>query len=237
MTSDSSYHNYGHFLLDAVPRLHLFEKAGLSLDDVDYIYCPLPTRSARRILERLGIPMERIIEPARRVAIKPETLLATSFPGTRRNYQPWLVAFLRERLTPDAVTPHRRLYVRRTEFRRLVNEDELLPLLEAEGFETYNPVDHADPPRDFAEASVVVGVHGANLADVVFCRPGARVLEIVPLDHQEPYYYAAADAAGLRYGYLVGDAAIPTPRSPNQSDVHVSLSDFKAALADTLASP
>ena len=40
LASNWSFENYGHWLLDSLPRIHLFTQAGFSFADVDYIYCP-----------------------------------------------------------------------------------------------------------------------------------------------------------------------------------------------------
>ena len=169
-----------------------------------------------------------------------DILLATSFPGTRRNYQPWLVSFLAERLgTPNAaaVPRLRRLYLPRTTSRRISNEASLLPILKAHGFERYDPPRHPDPRRDFAAASVVVGASGSALADLVFCQPGTRVLELIPSDHVVSYWYTVADSGRLRYGYLVGESETHRPAGaagPSLADFHVDVDEFRDALAATL---
>jgi capsular polysaccharide biosynthesis protein len=50
---------------------------------------------------------------------------------------------------------------------------------------------------------MIVGAHGAGLANLVFCRPGTRVVEIVPTDNAYPFYFSLAVGAGLDYRYLV----------------------------------
>lgn len=57
-----------------------------------------------------------------------------------------------------------------------------------------------DTMRRFREAKLVVGVHGAGLANIVFCSAGTTVLE-VPMDtgaHHDMYAHAA-EALGLEY--------------------------------------
>jgi hypothetical protein len=54
----------------------------------------------------------------------------------------------------------------------------------------------------FAAADIVVGVHGAGLANILFCKPAAFVIELaVPQQHNHYYAYLAA-AMQLRYRSL-----------------------------------
>ena len=59
-----------------------------------------------------------------------------------------------------------------------------------------------DQIRSFREADIVVGVHGAGLTNIVFCRPGATVLEI-PLANRPAsegaYFGHIAVSLGLSY--------------------------------------
>jgi hypothetical protein len=74
------------------------------------------------------------------------------------------------------------------------------------GFEIYDPSRHLDPWLDFSQATAVIGPHGAGLTDLAFCLPGTAVLELLPSDHVYPYYCSLSQAAGLRYGYLIGQS-------------------------------
>jgi capsular polysaccharide biosynthesis protein len=235
LASDFSGKNYGHFLLDSLSRFAIFSKAKLSLSDVDYVYCPKPiSLKAHRFIEALAIPSGKCIWADPGSCLHAETILAPSFPGTRRQYQPWLPAFWRERLGLPSGKPWRRLYITRgSSTRRITNEAALLPILSDFGIEVYNPSEDPDPPQTFSEAELVVGAHGAGLTDIIFCQPEARILEIIPSDHVHPYFYTLSQAAGLRYGYLVGQSAgkrAPGAWGPSPFDLCVDEGEFRSAL-------
>jgi capsular polysaccharide biosynthesis protein len=206
LASHMASYNYGHFVLDALCRFQLFRDAGFSLADVDHVLCPRPTSpNAKRLLAALEIPESKQLWAEGNVALQADVVLATSFPGARRNYQGWAVDFLRTLVDAPSAPPNRRLFVTRVgTTRRLANEDALAPLLRQHGFERYDPTLHADPPADFGAAEIVVGPHGSGLTDLAFCRPGTRVMELIPTDHVFPYFYTLSRAAGLQYGYLMG---------------------------------
>ena len=240
LSTDNAERFYGHYLLEALPRVDLLERAGFALADIDHFVCSAPNEKLKGLWGKLGVPAERVVTPRAGVVIEGDILLAPSFPGTRRNYQPWLVSFLRARLgTPGAADRprSRRLYLPRTTSRRITNEASLLSILEAAGFESYDPPRHRDPRGDFAAAEVVVGGSGSALADLVFCQPGTRVLELIPSDHVVAYWYTVADSGRLRYGYLVGESETHRPAGtpgPSLADFRVDEDEFREALAATL---
>src|ERR1035437_3029876 len=113
-----------------------------------------------------------------------DRLLFCSRLGRPMNTPRWAIEWLRSRFlrNPPAKTGRcKRLFVSRRNAakRRLVNEQEIEALLQADGFETVvlegMPV--VEQARLFAGAEIIVAPHGAGLANVVFSR-NAKVIEI-----------------------------------------------------------
>jgi len=57
----------------------------------------------------------------------------------------------------------------------------------------------AEQVRLFGGARLVVGPHGAGLANVVFARPGAVLYELLPSHYLKPHMSRLAELAGLHY--------------------------------------
>jgi len=203
--------NYCHFLLDALPRLHLFEKAGFCLEDVDWVFVHQPmSANAWKIFRQLGFDESKCIWAQRQQGIQPDRLIATTHPGLQLHYPRWVVDFMQQRITVQPCQPSRRIYVPRpTGTRKIANESELYPVLEKYGFELYSPDEGADQAQAFHEAAFVVAAHGAALANLVFCQPGTQVLELMSAEHLQPYFFTLAQAAGLRHSYIVGPTTQP----------------------------
>lgn len=62
----------------------------------------------------------------------------------------------------------------------------------------------------FGNADVIVAVHGAALHNLLFARPGTRVIELFPYDYFEPSNYIIASHAECDYHYMIGE---PLPGS------------------------
>ena len=222
--------------MDCIPRLELFYKAGFNISDVDYVLCPKPkSKNSKYLFDRLGIPLEKCIwAEERNRTVRVKTLIAPTFPGTRRNYPSWTVNFLQRTFTPSPPKPIRRLYISRSGFKRHpINESAIYSILKEYDFEIYNPVDHDRTYMDFAEATIIVGAHGSNLSDLAFCQPGTKVLELIPIDHPYPYYYTLSDAANLKYHCLVckSEYEREDKTGPSFSNFYVNEKDFDHALA------
>jgi hypothetical protein len=236
LASDFAVGGYGHFLIDCLPRLELFNKAGFKLADVDHIVCPKPTQgNAQHLFEQLNIPSSKFIWTDSMVAIRANTLLAPTFPGTRRNYPQWVTEFLQRKFLPSSPSPSRRLYICRSGYtRNPLNEDAVNRILIRYGFEIYNPIHHVNSHSDFSEATIIVGVSGSGLSGLAFCQPGTKVLELIPSDHVYPYYYTLSDAAGLEYGCLVCRSTNERDADawgPSSSNFYVNEDELDNALA------
>lgn len=57
----------------------------------------------------------------------------------------------------------------------------------------------ADQIRHFQTADVIIAQHGAALANLIFARPGARVVEILPPNHPGEYFSELAKCLELDY--------------------------------------
>lgn len=205
--------NYGHFVLDALPRLELFERAGGLLSEVDWIVLPaFKGAGAQRLVRALGLPAEKIVHAHRGTQVEFDAVWQPSYPcaNQARCYPPWVPEFYRARLPGTASAARRRLYLPRGRGRRsLANETELAPWLAAHGFETIDLGTVTNGPELMASAEVVIAPHGAAMTDLVFCRPGTIVVELLPPNWLWPYFYTLSVAAGLRYHAVIGE---PAPR-------------------------
>lgn len=102
----------------------------------------------------------------------------------------------------------RRLFFSRgnSKIRRLVNEEALFEIAKDHGFERFEARadNHADQVRNFSQADIIIGVHGAGLGNLAFCRPGTKVLEIFPENFTKSTYLWVSKRIGLHYDWLVG---------------------------------
>jgi capsular polysaccharide biosynthesis protein len=201
--------NYYHFLMDVLPRWGVFREC---LPDVrpDRLWLNTDSRYMRELIGLLGIDDLPTISPGKDVAVRADRLLAPCIPNPHLMAPTWTTSWLKANLPPrDVADKPRRLYITRGDgrnTRRLVNEAEIVRILEPHGFVVFDPGAHTvqDQIDHFTGAEVIVAPHGAALANLVFCSPGVRVLELFAPRYVNPCYWTIADnIPEVRYRYLV----------------------------------
>lgn len=142
--------------------------------------------------------------------------------------------------TPPPPVPSR-FYVSRakTSMRRILNEAELDPILERNGFTkvTLEDLSMAHQVELFRRAEVIVSPHGAGLTTIMFCRPGTRILEIFPREGlHSSAFMRLATLCGLPYGYVCGQSVenSASAKNPNNADILCPPDVFTSALAAVL---
>lgn len=223
------YHNFYHWLVDLVPRLELvagFLRRGMPLIG------PPGMRAWQRatlqaVIEELDLAGTEVIEPKGGVIRCRRAILPTNFTHPL-DVSPRQLDLLRRSFlkTAGEVGPGRRIYVSRRDAanRRIANEDEVRARLARRGFETVtmSELSPADQAALFHGADVVIGAHGAALANLAFCREGTKVIEVFRDGHFAPCFARIAQSAGLEYGFGVG--------RPVASDTHLDLSQLDRLL-------
>jgi len=118
--------------------------------------------------------------------------------------------------------------------RRVNNEGELWARLEGRGFVKLRleAMSWREQVAAFAAARVVVAPHGAGLANVVFCRPGTRVVEFFNRSYVNPCFEQWAHTARLDYHAVVpaGEEAVGKERRANREDITADIPSIIAAL-------
>jgi hypothetical protein len=93
--------------------------------------------------------------------------------------------------------------------RLMVNEVEIAAHLERQGFLVIDPIEMSveEIVRHTLDAKVVVGVEGSQLIHGLFTlRQNGVIVALEPPDRFSWFYKAPADALGLRFAFIVGDA-------------------------------
>jgi capsular polysaccharide biosynthesis protein len=197
--------NYAHWCLDILPQLAVgathFPQARLVVPE-------LATR--RFMAQTLAVhgfdPAILTGLPAGRYRTQSVTLLSASVqPTFRHALQFGNRAYARVLLDRSRPGPRhdRRLFIDRppSQRRTVVNRADLLALLDRHGFETLDPgtLPVSRQAELFGEASHVLGLHGAALANLMHCRAGTRVLEIHSPDHTTTAFAITAMVRGCDY--------------------------------------
>ncbi len=218
-------HNYYHWLLEVAPRVMLLRQLGL---DADWYVVDCTSGYQKQALELMGIPAERCIQPHYGLHLRADRLLRPSYPGVTQCEM--MADTIRSNVPEVAGIPSsRRIYISRktAAHRKLVNESELEQVLKAYGFESYSfdRVSFADQVRVMRSAECIVTVHGAALANLIFARPGTRVIEICPVGR---YNVDCFPRISQKFGHH--HLSIMAPSTRYRQNLSVDLRDIQLSL-------
>ncbi len=195
------YENHSHWLTAHLPKLLLAKELGL----LDKALLPLRLEPAQEVsLRRAGIEPEGI---PRYDETRPLVVSELTVIGSDR-FRPELLRPVRDAMAPalPKAERNRRIYISRARarFRRLLNEDEIWPMLEARGFERtfMEDLSFEEQVELMRRTEFLVAPHGAGLTNMMFCAEGTKVVEIASPYFPNPNFYALSQAMGHSY-YLV----------------------------------
>jgi hypothetical protein len=197
--------NHFHWMFDSLPRLAL-----LTDDPRAPLLVSAGLGEAQRTSLRLAGVGDTDLDEFHGYPVKARELEFPSLVGRTGHPPRWVLDWLREKLVPAPTRRGRRLFVSRRDAtsRRLANEGEVFAALEPLGFELILPgrLPLAEQLRSFAEASVVVGPHGAGLVSLL-AATDAVVVEMFDPRYVNPCYYAVAEALECPYWFVMGAPA------------------------------
>lgn len=195
--------NYAHWLLDSIPRL---------LNREGKVVCHKPEKVwQKELLAIYGVTTDDIVSIEPNSCFSFERLLVdgkNSSPVPHPSYKchTSAIEFIRSPIGSTVEVQSKSkvaLVIKRFDSRVIVNSLQIEELLTQLGY-VVQIIDCAEVAvatqiRCFAQADVVVGAHGAAMANTSFCKPGAMVFEVFPPCYGNPAFWAVSNSVGVKY--------------------------------------
>ena len=221
--TDSSSVGFFHWFGDSLQKLEAVLEWRSDLADRRFF---IPYGLPAFVLDSLGAYPLRLVRPGRFERIVVPSLAVIPRVATTGNFRPRLMRSMRSRLRShfgSSGVGSRRIYISRDDAprRRVVNEAEIRPVLEAHGVEvvSLSGMPFAEQVALTGSAELIIGFHGAGLTHSLFMPTGGRVLELrADGDAHNNCYFSLASALDLEYQYLLC--------APTRADGTVHSGDF-----------
>jgi len=165
----------------------------------------------KQTLERLGIDAARVVQTKNDNHLECERLLMVKFDnGINLKMNRFIPNWMKHVYPPTYPIGKRiKLYISRPEGvrRGVANEAQLLPILRRAGYtiESMEGMSVIEQAQLLARADVLISPHGGALTNMVFCKPGIKVVELFGR-HVYPFYYGLAQMCGHDYHAIVENA-------------------------------
>ena len=208
-------HVYYHWMIDIIPKIDILRRSGIDLEKIDWFVVNNIDRDFQtETLEFLGIPTSKIIISDRHSYIQAEELIVPSFPGHLDWVPKSTITFLRKTFLPtidrqNSASP-KRIYISRSQARGrvIINEDKAIDLVSQFGFQTVvlETLSVLEQVSLFAKAEVIISPHGSSLTNLVFCSPGAVVIELFSPHYVRTDYWILSQQLQLQHYYSLGES-------------------------------
>jgi hypothetical protein len=200
---------YYHWIVDSLPRLFLLKEAGL-FDSVDYFLVPNYSQEYHReTLSYFGIKSDRVINALSHRHIQADRLILTSYTRVDGHQPKWSCDGLYDTFVGSSAPGHndRLIYISRADAqqRMVLNEPQLIERLKPYGFEVYTmaSLSMRQKAELLSSARLIVAPHGSGSVNFVFCKPGTKILDLIPDNCVSPFYCDICDKRGIDYHYLL----------------------------------
>jgi capsular polysaccharide biosynthesis protein len=203
ITSHYASHNFGHYMLDMVPLID----TALQLDMPMLAKPLLPWQ--RAIYNRVGVAPDRLREVKERVVFLNDVIVSnrhnasSTYCSSPHHREVFDRIFARMPSSPADSAIHRHVFLSRglSKNRDMRNRPALQRALTDCGFWSFQPEIYPidEQARVFANADLIVTEFGAVMANVAYCRPGTRIVEIIPEGQSDPWSVRLCAALGLEH--------------------------------------
>jgi len=235
-----SGNNYFHFIFDILPKIYLL-KSEIDLNSLDFFYLNEPKLWQIKILNELGIPKKKLLSSEKNKHILADEIYAVDHPWYNHgliqynlNKIPeWIVKYNRKQfLNKTKKTYFKKIFLDRSSSKynhcQIKNLADMLAFVKKKKLKIYKPENLSFKKQInlFNNASIICGPHGASFTNIVFCRPGTKIIEIIPKDHPNKKCERISKILKLKY-YRV-------KTSPDNTDenfpfkININKKDFKS---------
>ncbi len=214
---EHSANNPWHIWIDVISKFRLIEKRW-STDFSKYCYILAnESKYMERVIKELFPDVKVVVMPKNKVWQFKHLLVPSLSNSHDGIITPPLAQWLRhfKGLTGlKDVTPHRKIVVLRpgAKTRKIKNSDELILALKGYEAVALENMSIKEQMKTFAEATHVVAAHGAGLVNLLWCKTGTKVVEILDPKqiHKKRVYPVLSHHLGLKHKlYLSKTVPIP----------------------------
>lgn len=199
LSGGASRDNFTHWFTDVLPRVMIYEKK-FNLKNINKFYVPsVKYHFQKETLKILGINDKKIISSEKVKHLSGDNIYATTHPCFHlpAEVKKWSLEYLNKKFKSPSNTKHiQKIFIDRDQlklidkrhvkkfknFRVLLNEIEIKEFLKSKNFKIIKPENFSfkEQLKIFSSAKYIVGLYGAALMMLAFCKKKTNILEIKP---------------------------------------------------------
>ena len=236
LTGGAGKNNYWHWLFDVLPRIGILEKSNFK-PKIDYYLLPSLSRKYQtQTLQGLKISFSSLIDGEKNKHIICNNLTSVDHPINFNNNPSmsilkipiWVIKWLRKKYTKNSyknLNIPKKIFINResdsnVSNRNIVNNNEVKKTLIDLGFIiiTLSDLNFKEQVELFKNANFIIGLHGAGFANIVFSKPGTRIIEMASKDNGD-VILRLANKCKLNYKRIIGKNLLSKLRFQNGNNL------------------
>lgn len=239
-----SHNYYFHWMLEVLPKIIMLQECCEPSSKI--LIGSLSQPFQFKSLQLLGIDLERIIEVEKKAHIEADTLIYPHIPNEGALRPLWA----KEKILPYFNLPpelpqNKKIFISRSlaNSRRIQNEEEIYQILAPQGYELVHleELSLRDQALLFFQASHIIAPHGGGLTNLIFSRPGTRILEINHIEYRNSWFSLLCDQWNIEYSQFITSTKSlkgeKQPHPPHPHDLFMPVHVITEQLAQWAAAP
>lgn len=213
LSQGGSGNNYFHFIFDIIPKIYISQKN--IKEKISFYYVSRPQKWQIKIFEILGISKKKLIDSSKYKHISADKIICIDHPWYKKGYiqnevkkiPKWVILINRKIFLNKSkkFNSFKKVFLDRSTSRfnhcKIFNQGSLNDWLKKNRFGIYKPERLSQEKQIylFRNSSIILGAHGAALTNIIFCKPGTKIIEIIPSDHPNKKCQRISKILKLKY--------------------------------------
>ncbi len=192
-----SGNNYFHFIFDILPKIYLLS-LNIDLKKIDYFYVTDPKKWQVKIFNIFGINKKKLLSSKLNKHVFANEIYCVDHPWYFKGYiqqnvkkiPKWIILNYRKIfLKKSTKNLKKKIFLDRSQSKynhcQITNYNDIKNLIIKKKFKIYKPeiLSFKKQINLFNNSSMIIGAHGAAFTNIIFCKPGTKIIEIIPADH------------------------------------------------------
>ena len=242
LVQGASGSNYFHWLFDLLPKVEILSKNNC-LKKIDFFYVPTINNFILKTLKIYGIKEKQLINSSIQKHIEADEVFTFehlylkkgNFQNSFEMIPKWIIFFLKKKFIKlkKKISYKKHFFIDRSDSKymhyKISNQIEVKKILEKNNFDyiQLSKIDWYKQIYIFNNAKTIIGLHGAGLANLVFCKKNTKIFEILTKnDSKRNLYKNISKKIKLNYKKIT----ISNKKNNNEIKIKLDMSILKKYL-------
>ncbi len=214
LNQGASGNNFFHFIFDILPKIYIL-KSKINLSEINFFYVSNIRLWQIKIFNLIGIKNKKLLDSEKFNHIFANEIISVEHPWYEKgefqkqvkNIPKWIIDKNRKTFLKKSskIKSKKKIFLDRSgsiyNHCQIENIEVIKNLLVKSNFEILQPEKKSfqNQINIFKNASIIIGAHGASFTNIIFCKPGTKIIEIIPTDHPNKKCETISNFLNFRY--------------------------------------